>query len=155
MGGMAERDAVDFWWLAGLPEQERRAVMRLWEQCEEQERVTVQKPFLVPAALAAKLAHVTRPYIYLLIMQGRLEGVKFQGRRMATLGSVRLYARERPKQGVRPVPEKPWTKKEEALLGTKTDRAVAELLGRVSFRVRRHRLELGIKSFRKNNRVRL
>jgi hypothetical protein len=40
----------------------------------------------------------------------------------------------------------PWTAKQDALLGTETDRSVAEKLGRTSASVAIRRVKLGIKS---------
>ena len=151
MGGMDERETVDFWWLAKHPKRERREVVRLRKRFEELNRVAGKTPTLVPLALAAELLHVTKAHVHFLIRQGQLGVVKFQGRYMAMLKSIRLYARERPRHG-RPKHsrfQKAWTKKEEALLGKKSDRAVAELLGRSCFRVRKRRLQLGIGAFQK------
>ena len=145
-----------FWWLANLPEQKRREVTRLWGHCELEERVSVKRPFLVSMAVAARLLDVTRSLPYWLVRRGRLQAVKYRGRSMIPIESVRAYAGGPDCHRVRSrMPQKPWTKKEEALLGKKTDRLVGEKLGRSWFHVRLRRLQLGIAPSQKNNRVRL
>ena len=123
---------------------------------EELRRLTVAKGLLLPFELAAELLHISAGRLSTVSKQHHFEIEYFHGKPLVPLKSVSAYGEKRPRLGSEPyLPDESWTKEQEALLGTKTDRVVGEMLGRSCNRVRQRRRQLGIAPFMKQNRVRL
>lgn len=101
-GRMSEVEQIALPFVNDLPPQEKSRWQRVWESFEEARRITEQKGMLVPIALAAKIAGVTRQRIDDLIERGQLERVFLNDHPFVTEDSFLKWAKSERKAG-RPV----------------------------------------------------
>jgi len=102
MSAMFEATVSEFPFVAELPKRDRSKVRDIWQGFREFSKSSEERGGPVPVTLAAKLLGISRQRIWVLMEEGKLERLTFEGHAFVSGDSIVAMAKAERKAG-RPV----------------------------------------------------